>query len=53
MKYMETVDCELFIMLEGVFCVLLFVWYESDIVCLLSSGTLMQKKIFYLPALCL
>lgn len=40
-KYMETVEYELFIMLEEVFCVLLFVWYEGEIVCLLSSGTLM------------
>lgn len=45
-KNTETVDCELFIMLEGAFCVALFVWYEATLYAYCPSGTLMKRRYF-------
>lgn len=45
-KNTETVDCGLFIMLEGVFCVALFVWYEATLYACCPPGTLMERRYF-------
>lgn len=45
-KNTETVSCELFIMLEGVFCVVLFVWYEATLYACRPFGTLMKRRYF-------
>lgn len=48
-KNTETVDCELFIMLEGAFWVVLFVCYEATLYACGPFGTLMKRRYFISP----